>query len=80
MSQKLNSGDESCPAFDTACQNGVACVLAMAEKARPMIPDTVPSSRSVVSFVTVTGIIRSKSDVEKYRNGDETYRTSVKVL
>lgn len=49
VSQNDKSGDESWLLLSSACQKGVARVLAIEENARPMIPDTVPSSKPLVN-------------------------------
>jgi len=52
VSQKDISGEVSVLVDTSVCQKGGACVLAMASKARPMIPETLPSKRPPVSLST----------------------------
>lgn len=52
--QKENSGASSWPSLWRLCQNGVPPVLAMAEKARPRIPDVCPLSKPDCSRSTAT--------------------------
>ena len=54
VSQNDSSCEESWLLFASACQKGVARVLAMLWNARPMMPDTEPSRRPLVSLSTTT--------------------------